>query len=274
MLKIGKKITWLIKRHPYLYYTRFKLLSKDASQEDIKAQTYNLINKKQFIPKSFHIVNSIILKEKSHLNTFEKVLEIAEWLRLNIKGGSGLSLSSEKALQKMLAGEGGVCSDISQVFNNFCVVNDIEVREWGITSLPFSADFGGHAFNEFYSKEFDKWILIDVSKTILFYAKGSNIPLSVMELFEYNKSGRDVIYTSFLASNAVDDSLISHYFLNDARAPFLICNYHNKTYDAYLDRYQTFLPIFVIHFWLFLIKKSYFYIFPVNNIRKELVYQT
>ncbi|TWO34360.1 transglutaminase domain-containing protein [Seonamhaeicola sediminis] len=274
MLKVGKKIIWLVKRHPYLYYTRFKLLSKEASQNEAITHTYNLINKKQHIPKSFHIVNAIILKGKVQMNTFNKVLEIAKWLRLNIKGGSGLSLSSEKALEKMLAGEGGVCSDISQVFNNFCVVNDIKVREWGITSLPFNRTFGGHAFNEFYSEKFDKWVLIDVSKTMMFFVKGSDIPLSVMELFACNKSGEEVIYKSFLESNKVDDNLISHYYLNGDRAPFLICNYHNETYDKYLDRYHTFLPVFVIHFWLFLIKKSYFYIFPINNLQEELVYQT
>ena len=73
MLKVGKKIIWLVKRHPYLYYTRFKLLSKEASQNEAITHTYNLINKKQHIPKSFHIVNAIILKGKVQMNTFNKV---------------------------------------------------------------------------------------------------------------------------------------------------------------------------------------------------------
>ena len=43
----------------------------------------------------------------------------------------GLSVPSEEALKIMLAGKGGVCSDMVQIFNNFCVINDIKVREWG-----------------------------------------------------------------------------------------------------------------------------------------------
>ncbi|TXG38882.1 transglutaminase domain-containing protein [Seonamhaeicola maritimus] len=243
------------------------------SQEVMASHNYNHINKKQLIPKSFFIVNSIIFKDKSGLNTFDKVMEIAKWLRLNIKGGSGLSLSSEKALQKMLAGEGGVCSDMAQVFNNFCVVNDIVVREWGITSMPFNGEFGGHAFNEFYSESLGKWVLIDVSKTIMFCLGNNDTPLSVMELFECNKQGTKVAYKSFLPSNHVDDDLVSYYYLSNKRVPFLICNYCNETYDSYLDKFRTYLPVFVIHFWLYLVKKSYFYLFPVSNFQEQLSYK-
>lgn len=272
MQRIGKKISWLVKRHPYLYYTRFKLLSKEGTLGELANYSYNTINKKQTIPKSFQIISSIIFQEKACLDTLEKVIQISKWLRIHIKGGSGLSLSSEKALQKMLAGEGGVCSDVSQVFNNFCVVNDIKVREWGITSKPFNSNFGGHAFNEFYSKELEKWILIDVSKSMMFYLEDSVVPLSVIELFEYNNSGKKVVYKSFLESNKVDIDIIQYYYLNKERVPFLICNYHNKTYDTYLDRFQSYVPIFMIHFWLFMIRKSYYYLFPMEDFKKNLVY--
>lgn len=272
MWRIVKRIKWIIKRHPYLYYTRFKLLSKNVASKDLNANCYNLINDKRHIPKSFSIVNALIFRQNRGLNDFEKVLELSRWLRTNIKGGKGLSLSSEKALEKMLAGEGGVCSDMAQIFNNFCVVNDIKVREWGITSFPFNSGFGGHAFNEFYSKTLNKWVLIDVSKTLMFYIEGTTVPLSVMELFEYNKAGKAITYSSFLETNIPDDDLISYYYLATERAPFLICNYHNKTYDTYLDRFKTLFPIFVIHFWLYLIRKSYYYLFPLNDFKGELAY--
>ncbi|WP_242086040.1 transglutaminase-like domain-containing protein [Aestuariivivens sediminis] len=256
-----------------MYYARFKLLSKTVDKTELGTHTYNLINEKQAIPKSFSIVSTLILKDKRGLNDFDTVLELARWLRTNIKGGRGLSLSSEKALEMMLAGEGGVCSDMAQIFNNFCVVNDIEVREWGITSFPFNSEFGGHAFNEFYSKALGKWVLIDVSKTLLFYLEGEDRPLSVMELFEYNKAGRSIVYSSFLPSIIPDDDLIQFYFLEQERAPFLICNYHNATYDRYLDRFEAVCPVFVIHFWLFLVRKSYYYLFPLNDFKRELVYE-
>jgi hypothetical protein len=42
---------------------------------------------------------------------------------------------------------------------------------------------GGTFFNEIYSKELQKWILIDVAKCIYFYNSDSR-PLSVSELIE------------------------------------------------------------------------------------------
>ncbi|WP_242091598.1 hypothetical protein [Aestuariivivens sediminicola] len=272
MGRIVKKMKWIFKRHPFLYFMRFKLLSKNVSKKELGALYYNSINEKEAIPKSFTVVSALIFKGKKDLNDFDTIMELARWLRTNIKGGRGLSLSSEKALEIMLAGEGGVCSDMAQIFNNFCVVNDVDVREWGITSFPFNSEFGGHAFNEFYSETLKKWVLIDVSKTLLFYLEGSTTPLSVMELFEYNKAGKSIVYQSFLSSNVPDDNLIRFYYLEPDRAPFLICNYHNSIYDRYLDRFKSIFPVFVIHFWLYLIRRSYYYLFPLNDFKGELIY--
>ena len=248
------------------------MLSKDASLDEMASYTYNRINNKEDIPKSFHIVNSIIFQDGTDLDSFQRVIKIASWLRNHIKGGSGLSLSSEKALAKMLAGEGGVCSDMAQVFNNFCVINDIKVREWGITSVPFDGEFGGHAFNEFYAEELDKWILIDVWNTIMFYMEGKNEALSTLELFECNKTSQQAEFKSFLESNVIDEKRIESHFLKPSSTPFLICNYNNKTYDIYLDKFQPYVPIFLIHFWLFIARKSYYYLFPLHDFKKNLVY--
>ena len=163
----------------------------------------------------------------------------------------------------MLTGSGGVCSDLSQVFNNFCVINDIQVKEWGITTLPYDGKFGGHAFNEFYSKELKKWVLIDVSKSVMFYTQNSKAPLSVLETFEFRNQS-DTYFKSFLPSNTIEEGLIENYYFDKTRVPFLICNYSNKTYDIYLDRFQKILPIFMIHFWLFVLNKSYYYLFPLG----------
>ena len=123
-----KKISWILKRHPYLYYIRFKLLSKKAHPSQVYNYSYNAINKKQDIPEYFKTINDDIFKHGPVSKDVDRVIAIASWLRTHIKGGSGLSLSSEKALRCMLTGSGGVCSDLSQVFNNFCVINDIQVN--------------------------------------------------------------------------------------------------------------------------------------------------
>ena len=271
-MKIIKKLTWIIKRHPYLYYIRFKLLSRNGSVNQVEAYSYNAINKKQALPNNFNEVNLEIFKNFSKTSDLDKTIQLSKWLRLHIKGGSGLSLSSAKALDKMLKGEGGVCSDVSQVFNNFCVLNDIEVKEWGLTSFPYDIEFGGHAFNEVYVKELKKWVLIDVSKTVLFYKDGYSEPLSVLEVFELNKSSEKIYYKSFFESNDIESDLINDYFLNPKRVPFLICNYNNQTYDKYLDRYQGVLPIFMIHFWLYITRRSYYYLFPLHDSKSNFSY--
>jgi len=129
----------------------------------IKNESYNLINTKAELPSIFNTVNMQMFKDTSKMTDLEKVKYISTWLVDHIKGGPGLSLSSKKALQIMLDGKGGVCSDMAQIFNNFCLINDLKVREWGVTIIPFNTNFGGHSFNEVYIKELDKWIFVDVS---------------------------------------------------------------------------------------------------------------
>ena len=105
----------------------------------------------------------------------------------------------------------------------------------------------------------------------MFYSKDSKRPLSVLETFEFRHQA-GIVFKSFLASNTIEEGLIENYYLDQTRVPFLICNYSNKTYDIYLDRFQKILPIFIIHFWLYVLNKSYYYLFPFSP-QKVLVLQ-
>lgn len=167
----------------------------------------------------------------------------------------------------MISGLGGVCSDMAQIFNNFCVINNIKVREWGTTSAPFNKKFGGHSFNEVFISELDKWVLIDVSYNIFFYSD-SDTPLSVVEMFMKKRLNRKVTYKSFNDSFEVADENIYKNYLNKFTVPFLICGYRNATYDWYLKKARPFLPIFAIHFFILLTGKSYYYQFPLDNYRR------
>lgn len=271
-MKIKKKIIWLIKRHPFLYYSRFKLLSKNATKQQTNLDTYNAINKKEDIPKLYHEINAKIFETGIPNTDLEKAIKIAVWLLKNIKGGRGLSLSSEEVLKIMLDGKGGVCSDIAQVFNNFCVINDIKVKEWGITTIPFNRNYGGHSANEIFSKELNKWVLIDVSKGITIYTENNENPLSIIELYKANKTPAKIFYKSFIDSVKVNMSQIDNYYLNSTATPFLISNYSNKTYDRFLNIFRPYLPVFIIHFFVFVMNKSYHYKFPLNDYRKMFEY--
>jgi hypothetical protein len=261
-----KKILWTFKRHPFLYTSRFKLLSKNSNVNEIEAYTYNLVNNKNDIPKYYYEINDIVFLDGRPTSDLGLVIKLNKWLVEHIKGGPGLSVPSEEALKIMLDGKGGVCSDMAQIFNNFCVINDIQVKEWGSTRAPFEKDYGGHSYNEVFIKELDKWILIDVSYGIIFYLNEK--PLSVIEFYQLHRNGENVIYKSFISTSKSYESMVYRNYLNPNTVAFLICDYSNKTYDKFLNFSRPFLPVFMVHFTLYLLNKSYHYRFPLNNYKE------
>lgn len=262
-----KKLRWTVKRHPFLYITRFRLLSKNSSVDEIKFVSYNAWNKKEDIPSIFYEVNTQIFEKGIPRSDFELIKQLVSWLCAHTKVGPGLSEPSAKALQTMVYGRGGVCSDMVQVFNNFCVINNIQVREWGTTSTPFNKDNGGHSFNEVFIKEWQKWVLIDPSWGLLFYDE-NKVPLSVIELFQKVRTAQTVSYNSFIKDKHLETSQVFKNYLNADITPFLICEYRNKTYDNYLKLARPYVPVFLIHFLVYVLGKSYHYQFPLDDYRK------
>ncbi|MFK7831967.1 MAG: transglutaminase domain-containing protein [Winogradskyella sp.] len=264
---IFKKILWTLKRHPSLYLARFRLLSKNSNENEINDYYYNLVNCKQDIPLHFNKINALIFKDGRPNSDSDLVKQLCSWLINNIKGGKGLSVASEEALKIMLAGKGGVCSDMVQVFNNFCVINDIKVREWGVTRAPFNKIYGGHSYNEVFINELNKWIMIDVSYCSLFYSE-TDEPLSTMEFYKFLREGKNISYKFFNGTKQVYDKSIEKNYLNPNNVPFLIDNYSNKTYDSFLKVLGSVLPIFIIHFVIYLVAKSYNYKFPLDDYKR------
>lgn len=264
---ILKKILWTVKRHPFLYLTRFRLLSKNSNVNEIMGLSYNIINDKKDIPSHFYDINNTIFNNNKPDSDLDLVKKLSTWLDDNIKGGPGLSVPSEEALKIMLAGNGGVCSDMVQIFNNFCVINDIKVREWGVTRAPFNKDYGGHSFNEVFIKELNKWIMIDVSYCSLFYLEEDKL-LSVTEFYKLLREDKKVTYKIFNSTKAVEHKSIVKNYLNPDNVPFLICNYSNKTYDSFLKVLRPIMPVFMVHFAIYIIAKSYNYKFPLDDYKK------
>lgn len=263
---MSKPLNWYFRRHPILYKIRFQLASKKASIKTIESFCYNDINKKSNIPKLFFEINNLIFSnENKALSDLDKAIKISIWLKNNIKGGPGLGKSSTTALIKMMQGEGGVCSDISQIFSNFCVINDIKVKEWGMKSLSSDPRIsGGHSFNEIYCNTFQKWIMIDAAKSILLYDSDKKNPLSAIEYIKFKAENKKIIIASTLSKEDVNDANAYQIYLLSNSSPFVITNYDNKTYDYLLDRLD-FLPVSIIHGILFLIGKGYKFEFPKEN---------
>ena len=263
---ILKKISWIFKRHPFLYIARFKLLSKNSDIKDIEERSYNQMNQRTDIPNDFFETNNIIFKDSKPKTDLELIKYLSIWLQQNIKGGPGLSEPSDVALKTMLSGKGGVCSDMAQIFNNFCVINGLEVREWGNTRAPFNREYGGHSFNEVFISELNQWVLIDVTSCVLFYYN-QNI-LSVVELYNLVRDKEEINFETFNLQLELDEVNIRANYLNPDTIPFLICNYSNKTYDSYLRFFRPQIPVFMVHFILFLLGRSYHYRFPLDDYKK------
>ncbi len=261
-MAVFKKIKYLLKRHPLLYKVRFILLSKFATKDGINKLCHNDFNPISEIPKLFFEINDTIFpNNKIVLNDIEKVETIAVWMINNIKRGRGLGMSSEDTLKIMTTEKGGVCSDFALVFNNLSIINDIKVKEWGFKSISKSKEIsGGHSFNEFYSKELDKWILIDTYKCIFFFVHNSAIPLSVFELFDALKEQQKVIFKNIEPTYFTDAKRVEDVYLSSKSIPFFITNYHNKTYDYYIKKFD-FLPLFFTHGMLYILGKSYKFLF-------------
>ncbi|WP_448931996.1 transglutaminase domain-containing protein [Flavobacterium sp.] len=237
-------------------------MSKFETKDYVSKLYYNIWNPVSEIPPCFFELNSKIFASKK--NTFDdvqKVETIARWMINNITRGRGLGLSSEDTVKIMTLEKGGVCSDFAQVFNNLCVINNIKVKEWGFKCISKNKSIrGGHSFNEFYSNELQKWILIDTYKSIFFYTKKSTVPLSVFELFDVLSQNRKVIFKSIEPAYSTDPIRVKEVYLSSNSVPFLISNYHNKTYDYYLKKLH-FLPVYFAHGIIYLLGKSYKFLF-------------
>ncbi|WP_162919917.1 transglutaminase domain-containing protein [Hanstruepera ponticola] len=243
------------------------MLSKHSSVEEIESYTYNEVNPIDEIPEYFNEINKLIFANGKPIKDSEIVKKMGVWLKKHIKGGPGLSEPSEQALKIMISGKGGVCSDRAQVFNNFCVINNIKVREWGSTRGPYHKAFGGHSFNEVFCNDLNKWVLVDISYCIMFYFE-SDTPLSVVQLYENLRENKKITYKAFEDSFEIKAERITRNYLEPDTIPFLVCNYSNKTYDKYLSFFRPYVPVFIIHFIIYVFGKSYHYRFPLDDYRK------
>ena len=267
-IETPRKIAWAIRRHPFLFYFRYFLMSKNFTEknsDDIGC--FNDINEMHDIPIIFFEVNrNIGINSKE--DEFERALAIAAYLRNNIKGGKGLGLSSNTTLKNMIDGQGGVCSDFSLIFNIFCFINGIKVKEWGCVDRFYKSRFG-HTFNEIYSSKLEKWIAIDCHKGMYFTAYTST-PLSAMELFQYLRSGNSLKYT-FISDYVPKSVERTKYVYSKSTMPFIINNYNNSVYDYYLNKFQNVLPAFVINALLILLKLNHHFVFILDNYKKKLL---
>ncbi len=268
MKAITKKLAAIFLRHPLLYFVRYIIVSRNTNGKTIEnIGCFNDFNKLEDLPKAYFDVNSKINIAPS-LSELGKALTLATFLRTSIRGGKGLGLSSENTLAKMLDGNGGVCSDFSQIFNIFCMINGIKVKEWGCIERFYKTQFG-HSFNEIYDSKLQKWIAIDIHKGILFQNQKKDTFFSVIELFNNLRAGEPLKFLFFC--DYVPPKLERiHFVYSKKTLPFIISNYKNKTNDLYIKRFHK-LPPFAINALLILSGTNSRFVFALDNYKSKLI---
>ncbi len=253
-----------------MYYTRYLLLAKNHNSDEVgHLGSYSDTNGVTDVPPCYFDVNAR-MEIPAGADEFDKATAISTYLRRHIKGGRGLGYASDKALRLMLDGKGGVCSDFSQIFNNFCLINNIAVKEWGCIDRFFNARFA-HTFNEVYSQRYGKWIAIDVHQGLYFTADDAGVPLSGVEVFRRARQGQPNKFRFFVPGYQPSSLSRLENIYGPEAIPFLIVNYRNREIDKYFNRFRDKFPVFIISAMLILLRKNFHFLFVLDNYKVKLL---
>jgi nitrate reductase gamma subunit len=143
---------------------RNSLLASAGSDQDFAWQPGSpppdyLLESKPPPPEFVAIETDLFSGMKPSLGTWEKAQMIAQHLSKGPGIGSGIMSNTYDTYRTIMTDERGYCADYTQVFNAIAIAAGIPVREWGVSFDGFSGD--GHAFNEIYDDDLQKWVFID-----------------------------------------------------------------------------------------------------------------
>jgi hypothetical protein len=198
---------------------------------------------------------------------------IARYLSQGHPRGRCLSTHLTAALQAIQRHCGGCCSDYAQVFVGLCAAAGIGAREWGLCD-GFTTMNYGHCFNEVYSAEHRKWVLIDPFLSVYATSHETETPLGVTELVDKVAGGRasDVQFHWIDGTQeAKAAALVSQYYFGRENLFFLTGNYNVFEEDRLL-RAGGWLPVSLLHSVLLLLgryHRFWLYTNPLNRFRVE-----
>lgn len=243
-------------------------MSENAKQKDLgDLGCFHLDNPLSAVPQIYFEVNTAINLDPKR-DEYDKAIQIGKHLRTHMKGGPGIGLSSKKTLEKMLNNEGGVCSDFSQIFNLFCLINDIKVREWGCIDRFYRTRYG-HSFNEIYSTQRQQWIAIDIHKAIVFTDENGAL-LSAVDLFKTLRAHKRVEFVHYSDYISRDHDRTTLVYAAHT-IPFIIGNNKSEVTDRYFEMYQERLSPILIHMMILLRRKNHKFIFVMDNYKQKLL---
>lgn len=262
------KIAKFFYRHPLACFVRYILTSKKVKTEQLgDIGCFNDFNTISAVPKNYFEINTQIGIDDTQ-DECEKAMQIGNFLRSNTKVRPGIGLLSEETLNLMLSQKGGVCFDFSPVFNIFCFIHGIKVKEWGCIDRFYKTEFG-HIFNEIYVTIKKKWIAIDIHKDLVF-KDDNDILLSVLELFSrlrLNRPNPFQDYSEYLSPHV--ERIPKVY--SAITIPFLVGNNNIEVKDHYFEKYKKALSPVAINLLLIIAGKNATFLFVLGNYRTKLL---
>ncbi len=269
-MSLKTQIAKLLRRAPVFFPIRFFLILTKADKKILENENYNAYNPKQDIPEPFYTENEKMQVQGN--TTFERALHIAKYLKGNYPGGTkNLGYSSAKTLQILQTLPEGTCGDYSQVFINFCILNDIKVREWGVHDTVYKNKIG-HVFNEVFLPEENRWMCIDLHFAIYFKDKPNGQTLSMSEIISKTADSKEdeIEIVHFLPVKDSDEGreYIKSIYFGGTYLFFIVTRYFIKKMDDALDNGGR-LPIPLIHL-LLIVKRRYYKYMLVFSHKTEV----
>ncbi len=126
--------------------------------------------------------------DENNSNDWQNALKIAQHLGSGPGVGEGVLGDTLGAYDNILHGSNAYCADFTQVFNGLSYAKAIPVREWGMSFDGYSG--WGHAFNEIYDRQNQRWVFIDTFNSFYVIDKSSGQPLSVAQFSATLRKGQ------------------------------------------------------------------------------------
>ena len=259
-----------LRRGTALSGIRHALITRIGNEQTFRHDSANLVVDRGEVPAEYLKFVANLPLSSSH--TWESAKLIATDIAQRRQRGNGLSRDSVTALKMICSRQGGICSDISQVFTGLCIAASIQVREWGVEE-DFATE-RGHSFNEVFASEYGKWAFLDAPRNIYAMARGSRVPLSVSELVDKVTAGEgdqvEMVY--FGPADKEEDSLfnIDVYYFQPTNVFFLLSNNNLFKQDPLL-RWAHKVPLAMLHAALLMLGRyPRFEVYTTDKTRETL----
>lgn len=124
------------------------------------------------------IVKGLAADQSGKESALDMAVRIARHLRATSRHGEPIQANTRETYERIVTGQGGYCSDYTQAFNALALAAGLSVREWGFAWDDMA---NGHAFNEIWDPELNKWVFIDSFVSFYVVDATTAVPMSALE---------------------------------------------------------------------------------------------